>query len=571
MRTGARQITVWRPSRVPVTRNPRGPIHWSCSLQGRCRLTFELDGQRRSVEISREQYLIGRAEGCDLCIPLPSVSRLHAKLLRDSEGWIIVDENSRNGVHVNEHRISSTRLEDHDRIHLGPIVELNFQVLEAPGPRVLDETLSRTTDLAQMIDVAAFRRALRDQADNTVTGLYSGELPRVDQVSDETVTWAIPLFSKAAETLFSPTDLESMLRTVLDLVFENLPAERGCILEYDEETEERNLRVMRRKDQQCDQHFRFSDTVVRRAIKQRSAVLVIDSLADRQLSTRQSILADGIRSVMAAPLLYDQRVLGVVYVDTQNLERLFNRHHLQALTALACLSAAALHYTGMRERFQEEQRIRQRLARYSAPSVVDRIVNTASQDLGQSMMAEEREISVLFLDIVQFTGLAEKLPAREVMHLLNELFTRLTDCVFDHEGTLDKFTGDGLMAVFGAPLAQEDHALRAVRTALQMHQALAAFNEEYDQSLAIRIGINSGPALAGDVGSLRRRDYTVIGDTVNTASRLESQVANPGDVIIGAITYRSVGEEVPCEDLGPVTLRGRIRRVHAYRVKLPTS
>jgi len=540
-------------------------------LQGRCRLTFELDGQQRSVEVSREHFLIGRAEGCDLCIPLPSVSRLHAKLLRDSQGWTIVDENSRNGVHVNDQRISSVRLQDQDRIHLGPIVELRFQVLEAPAPWVPDETLSQTTDLAQIIDVAAFRRQLQDQADNTVSGLHSGELPVVDRAADEAVTWAIPLFSKAAESLFSPSDLQSMLHTVLDLVFENLPAERGCILEYDEATGQRTLRVMRRKDQQSEQHFRFSDTVVRRAIEQRSAVLVIDSLADQQLSTRHSILSDGIRSVMAAPLLYDQRVLGVVYVDTQNLERLFNRHHLQALTALACLSAAALYYTGLRERFLEEQRIRQRLERYSAPSVVDRIVNTTSQDLGLSMMAEEREISVLFLDIVHFTGLAEQLPARAVMQLLNDLFTRLTDCVFEHEGTLDKFTGDGLMAVFGAPLVQEDHALRAVRAALQMHEALAVFNRDYRQQLEIRIGINSGPALAGDVGSLRRRDYTVIGDTVNTASRLESQVARPGDIVIGATTHRAVVAQVACEDLGPVTLRGRIRRVHAYRLQRPPA
>jgi len=540
-------------------------------LYGRCRLTFELDGQQRSVEVSREQYLIGRAEGCDLCIPLPSVSRLHAKLLRDSQGWTIVDENSRNGVHVNDHRISSTRLHDRDRIHLGPVVELSFHVLEAPVPRVRDETLSQTTDLAQVIDVAAFHRQLRDQADNTVTGLHRGELPVLERTADDSVTWAIPLFSKAAETLFSPTDLQSMLHTVLDLVFENLPAERGCILEYQEETGERELRVMRRKDQQVDQQFRFSDTVVQRAIEQRSAVLVIDSLSDRQLSTRHSILADGIRSVMAAPLLYDQRVLGVVYVDTQNLERFFNRHHLQALTALACLSAAALHHTELRERFLEEQRIRQRLARYSAPSVVERIVNTSSQDLGASMMAEEREISVLFLDIVHFTGLAEELPPRAVMQMLNELFTRFTDCVFEQEGTLDKFTGDGLMAVFGAPLSQPDHALRAARTALQMHEALACFNRDYQRSLEIRIGINSGPALAGDVGSLRRRDYTVIGDTVNTASRLESQVACPGDIIIGPATRRLVEAWAVCDDLGPVTLRGRIRRVHAYRLRALTD
>lgn len=540
-------------------------------MQGKCRLTYQLDGQHHSVEIGRDQFLIGRAEGCDLCLPLPSVSRLHAKLIRDPQGWTIVDEHSRNGVHVNSQRVSSARLQDQDGIHLGPVVQLHFQIIEAPAQHLSDDTLGRTTDLTQMIDIMAFRQRLQDQADHTATGLHQGALatpPSHDD--DETGTWAIPLFSKAAETLFSPTDLQSMLSTVLDLVFDNLPAERCCILTYDEASNTREIRVIRRKDQSREQHFQFSDSVIQRAIDQRSAVLVIDSLSDQQLATRQSILASGICSVMVAPLIHDQRVLGVVYADTQNVERLFNRHHLQALTALACLSGAALYHTQLRERFQEEQRIRQRLARYSAPGVVERIVHTSAQDLGQSMMAEEREISVLFLDIVHFTGLAEQLSPRAVMRLLNELFTRFNDCVFAYEGTLDKFTGDGLMAVFGAPLEQADHALRAVHTAMGMQQALAAFNQEYQQQLTMRIGINSGPALAGDVGSLRRRDYTVIGDTVNTASRLESQVARPGDIVIGPATRDMVQHAVACEDLGQVTLRGRIGPLRAYRLTLPT-
>jgi adenylate cyclase len=151
--------------------------------------------------------------------------------------------------------------------------------------------------------------------------------------------------------------------------------------------------------------------------------------------------------------------------------------------------------------------------------------------------------------------------------MLNAFFERMADVVFDNEGTLDKFIGDGLMAVFGAPLEQPDHAARAVRTAQAMQQALGHLNEASGgPPLRIRIGIHSGTARVGDIGSTRRREYTVLGDVVNTASRLESSVAQPGQIIISNATRDRLSPDSAVRPLGQVSLRGRRAPVEVFEV-----
>ncbi len=148
------------------------------------------------------------------------------------------------------------------------------------------------------------------------------------------------------------------------------------------------------------------------------------------------------------------------------------------------------------------------------------------------------------------------------------VFERWTADVFARDGTLDKYIGDAVMAVFGAPLRQPDHARRAVATALAMRNSLEAFNRSRPQEppLSVRIGINSGRVIAGDIGSPQHRAYTVIGDAVNVASRLESSVAQPGQIVIGQATFCQLDGLCACEPLGPVQLRGKRQVVEAFRV-----
>jgi adenylate cyclase len=164
--------------------------------------------------------------------------------------------------------------------------------------------------------------------------------------------------------------------------------------------------------------------------------------------------------------------------------------------------------------------------------------------------------------------MAEKMSPSAVSLLLNDYLSRMTEIVFKYEGTLDKYIGDAIMAVFGAPLDMPDHACRAIRAALEMRERLEEFNAERREGpvLRIRIGINSGKAVAGEIGSINKKEYTVLGDTVNIASRLESSVAKPMMIVIGENTFATASKEFVCRPLGPATLKGKEKEVAVYEV-----
>jgi adenylate cyclase len=156
----------------------------------------------------------------------------------------------------------------------------------------------------------------------------------------------------------------------------------------------------------------------------------------------------------------------------------------------------------------------------------------------------------------------------QAANLLNSFLTSMTDVVFDNEGTLDKFIGDALLAIFGAPLDQPDHAMKAVTTAIAMRRALSELNERRGgQPLAMRIVINTGNGITGDIGSPRRREFTVLGDVVNTAARMEDEIAGPGQIVIAASTYEAVKDKIKARSLGTKLLRGRVTPIETFAVE----
>lgn len=198
-------------------------------------------------------------------------------------------------------------------------------------------------------------------------------------------------------------------------------------------------------------------------------------------------------------------------------------------------------------------------------AVVERLLDLNSN---VELVPEERELSILFADLSGFTSMSETMTPTEVASFLNEVFERLTLAIFEEDGTVDKFIGDSIMAIFGAPVSQDDHALRAVRSAVRMQHELDKYNLEVfgSHKIRMRIGVNSGPAVAGEIGSAKRRDYTVIGDTVNVASRLESSVAKPHQVVIGERTYEAVKDVIVCKPLEPCSVKGKAEPILSYLV-----
>jgi len=220
-----------------------------------------------------------------------------------------------------------------------------------------------------------------------------------------------------------------------------------------------------------------------------------------------------------------------------------------------------------RDQVVKETRIRTDLSRYLTAELVEQIVEErASLDLG----GKRQRVTIIFADVVSFTPMAEKYPPEFVVGILNELFTFLTEIVFKHGGIVDKFIGDCVMAVFGAPEEGEEDELAAVRAAEEMNHWLevgnAKWRKDLGKDLQLAVGINTGEAVVGNIGSKKRMEYTVIGDAVNVAARLEA-VARPGQVLMTAETMERVSEEFECESIGERKLSGKGEPMEIFALK----
>ncbi len=230
------------------------------------------------------------------------------------------------------------------------------------------------------------------------------------------------------------------------------------------------------------------------------------------------------------------------------------------------LNDAASELERSEARVREEIAIRADLGRYLPAELVDAIVEREqSMELG----GQRRPITVLFADVVAFTPLSDRLAPEEVVAILNELFTLLTEAVFRHGGTVDKFVGDCVMAVFGAPTEQVDHAARALRTARDMLRFLeaanAGFEDRFGVTVQLAIGVNTGDAVVGNVGSEKRMEYTAIGDVVNVAARLET-IARPQQILVTRATAEAAGEGFETARVGEREVPGRAAPVELFEV-----
>lgn len=539
----------------------------SGARQVRCKLVFYPDPQAaaREIVVDKPRFVIGRGYDADAIIPAPSVSREHARLEQVNGGWRIVDLESQNGVKVNGETVDRAVLADKDVISVGS-VNLTFRLIESLSNTriVVDETAgsgarAMTEFRMQDFDVIPADPEAAALATVAATTWRGGGRARGSG-------WLIELVERATAEVFASEDLDGMLDRFLDLAMETLPARRGAICLYDPEHDSIVPKAARhvRGD---DEEVVISRTIADEVLKGEKSLLFADVSKVDRFAEVASVVASRPRSVICAPLFREGKTSGLLYLDTQGGVGAFSDADLRVLTTLGLLAAVGIQQASLRDLIAQERRKRTRLERYHSPHVVDRILRQGST-LGDEMVAEEREVTVLFADLHRFTNLSEDLHPAKVAAVLNAVFERLTEVVFRFEATLDKFTGDGLMAIFGAPLSQPDHADRAVTAALAMRDEIRQLNDKLDlpQPLVMRFGINTGSVVAGDIGASSRRDYTVIGDPVNVASRLESMVARPGQIVIGSRTRELLTGDIECSPLGSVTVKGRDEPIHPYLV-----
>jgi adenylate cyclase len=515
----------------------------------------------------KSELSVGRTEGNDLVLNHPSVSRKHARFESRDGDWWIVDLKSTNGVKVNGNLVTEGSVTAGDKILIGS-VQLELKALPSvnfTGDSMFDNpsgtVIRRISDFNSEfgLDVAELMDKPPGPRDPSGPGL------KVEpSVTREKI---FQVLVQVAKALLQSDDLGTLLNTVMDMIFKYLPVERGLIILFDDagEPQPKLTKFIEGAEQQ---DIPISRTILKMVAQQQVALMTSNALEDARLLGGKSIAIHGIRSAMCVPLWNRNHVIGAVQVDSPIHIGRFTEEDLDLLTALANFAAVAIERAQLAEKIEQERKIRSKMERYHSPAVIDEIVKgVISADESEIRAAE---VSILFADISGFTTVSETKAPEEVAEFLSHFFSCAVESIFAYGGTLDKFIGDAVMAFFGAPIAQDDHADRAVLCGLMMQRLVAEWNAEREKAalppVLIRVGINSGPAVVGNVGTEKRVDYTVLGSAVNIASRLESGVAKPGQVVISNNTLERIVGSFQTEPLGEFALKGLQQKMPVFAV-----
>jgi adenylate cyclase len=515
---------------------------------------IESDETRR-LRLETSPTGAGRASDNLLVLKDFSVSRHHARFEQRGEDWWVVDLGSTNGVKVNGRYVAESQLADLDEVQIG-----NFAITFCRGDQAGSSGISMSSSTF-LRSIEEFREDFRIEREPDRKGVTSSAVSARERV--------LEALAQVARTLLEVEELEPVLEKVMEAVFEQLPADRAYILLFTESGQPELRMARARTGSEAYAEVPISQTILDLITRQKVAVLTSDAQADERFAAGLSVRLHQIRSAMCAPLWHRDNVIGVLFVDTPLATGCFTAEHLDLLTALANYSAVAIDRARLNDSIREQKRVRERLERYHSPAVVEAIVGRHLTAVDEERH-ETREVSVLFADIVGFTPRCEGREPEDVARFLSEFFSLASDAVFEYGGTLDKFIGDAVMAFFGAPLQQADHAERAVRAAIAAHRRLRKWNDQREgrgeDKVEIRIGINSGRVVVGEFGSATRVDYTVLGNTVNVAARLQNTVAKAGQIVMGEPTHTQVEHLFPTEVLGNFQLKGLQGKVPVFRL-----
>ncbi|MCI0632561.1 MAG: FHA domain-containing protein, partial [Actinobacteria bacterium] len=339
-------------------------------------VVYETDGRAQVFTLSKEVAFIGRANDNDIVLNDFSVSRRHAFLKRENDRWVIYDNQSTNGVRVNDQAVPQADVHDGDSAVIGTFV-LRFRddptAGRRAGGRVIDSTSTRIRPIAELNQDFGLEKSAVPLSDSTAQRRRAA----LDVAYKNRV---FEILVQVAKALISADDLSAVLDKVMDLIFEFLPADRGYLL-LEESGGRLSLSVSRFKSKKrptSDGSAPYSRTIVDMVVKQKVAILTSDAQTDERFESGDSIRLQQIRSAMCAPLWSGSAVIGVIYIDSPLHAGSFSEQDLDLLGALANFAAVAIERGRLHERVAEEKRIRGRLERYHSPQVVEEIISSGS-------------------------------------------------------------------------------------------------------------------------------------------------------------------------------------------------
>jgi adenylate cyclase len=370
---------------------------------------------------------------------------------------------------------------------------------------------------------------------------------------------------EVSKGLGKAADIDSLLDKIVSYAYQILEVDRVAILLKDEHDD--LVPKIARDKRGGDTTRAVPQSIARTALKDKVAILSDNAGEDTRFGG-QSILMQQIRSAICCPLIgSEDRALGILYVDNVTATHRFSDEDFEFCIAFAGIAAVAIENGEFQRRIQRELLTRSNFERFFTPQLAKRIAES-SETL--RLGGEKRQIAVLFTDIRGFTALAETLRPDDMASLLTEYLTQMVECVFRYDGTLDKFVGDSVMAQWGAPIGGPDDADKALAAAIDMMRELEQLNARWRSEgrpqLRHGIGLNFGEAFAGNIGSERRLEFTVIGDTVNTAARLCA--AADGEILLSEEFRAAVTCAPNVVECPPMELKNKSQAVTVYRVVL---
>jgi adenylate cyclase len=530
--------------------------------------------QSIDLQLGRK-LVVGRAVTSDVPIYDPTISRRHAEVVLTQSGVRVTDLGSSNGTFLNGAKITEAEAGANDVVTFGKVA---FRVKEVtaplPRPQVVPPPAEFVSPKPGVKGGAGGGTIVRQlPVSGGVPAIVidepqgSSHLKVRGQSQEERREKKLSLLLEVSKELSKQQELDRLLDKVVDFTFQIMNVDRVSILLLDGKSDELIPRISKSRTGDASAAKHVPQSIARKAVEERVAILSDNAAADERFKGK-SILIQSVRSAMCTPLMgSDQKVLGILYVDNLTATHSFADEDLEFLIAFGGLTAIAIENSQLSERIRREALVRSNFERYFSPNIASVIAE--QQDAGK-LPSQKLPVVVFFSDIRGFTPMSETMNPDEIAGLLTDYFTEMVDIVFEHSGTLDKFMGDAIMALWGAPIGHADDADRAMQCAIDQLETLEKMNAKWKESgrqpLAIGIGINYGEVFAGNIGSNRRLEYTVIGDAVNTASRLCSS-AGGNEILISEPFYKALKNPPKVEALEPIQVKGKTKKVPVYRVK----
>ncbi len=520
----------------------------------------------QNYELAGEHvFVVGRAVTSDIPIFDPTISRRHAELKVGSTGVHVRDLGSSNGTFLNGARITEGTLIANDSIVFGKVA---FQVtsIDANPSRPSMAGAAVPPPAATIVRKISVSGVSQNMAPTPGAAEGGGQLKLDAANNAERQARKLSLLLDVSQKLSGEFDLDRLLSRVVETTFEIMNVDRVSVLLVKADGELVPRMSKSRLGEASAQHVPRS--IARKAVEERVAILTDNAVQDERFKG-QSIMLQSVRSAICVPLMAAaEEVLGLLYVDNLTATNSFNDEDLQFLIAFASLAAMGIRNSRFAQRLEREAIVRSNFERYFAPNVAAEIAQTeAAVRLG----GDKRPMTILFSDIRGFTSMSETMNPDAIAGLLSDYFTEMVDVIFQHTGTLDKFIGDAIMALWGAPIAHADDPDRAVHAAIGMQRALIGLNQKWlsegRPEIGVGIGINYGESFAGNIGSHLRLEYTVIGDAVNVASRLCSN-SKAGEILISDQLYQVLKVKPPVEAMMPLAVKNRAQVVAVWKVKL---